>query len=319
MQRILSWIKFEIDVYNFNYNQICFKPDIIYVSSLSLLSILNGIYLKKKFKAKLVFEMRDLWPYILYSSGKFYKFNPMIILLGLIEKYGILHSNLIIALIPKIKQYLKYRGFPKKKSLASTFPVNKNFFIKTSSIKINLENNFFNICYAGNFCFDNHLYDLLKLISNIRDKSFFFHFIGTGSQKKILRNNFSHLKNIKFYEPVDYKDLHSILVKMDCNIVSFGFNEKFPIFGYELNKLNNYLMATKPVLVVGKKENLNKERGDFVFVTKNNSLLFEKKLKFIKLNYNFYLKVAKKNKKKLLVRNNLKTIFKETVYHLNNL
>lgn len=319
LQRILSWIKFEIDVYNFNYNQICFKPDIIYVSSLSLLSILNGIYLKKKFKAKLVFEMRDLWPYILYSSGKFYKFNPMIILLGLIEKYGILHSNLIIALIPKIKQYLKYRGFPKKKSLASTFPVNKNFFIKTSSIKINLENNFFNICYAGNFGFDNHLYDLLKLISNIRDKSFFFHFIGTGSQKKILRNNFSHLKNIKFYEPVDYKDLHSILVKMDCNIVSFGFNEKFPIFGYELNKLNNYLMATKPVLVVGKKENLNKERGDFVFVTKNNSLLFEKKLKFIKLNYNFYLKVAKKNKKKLLVRNNLKTIFKETVYHLNNL
>ena len=54
IQRILSWIEFELRVFTFSYDKVGFKPDIIYVSSLSLLSILNGIYLKKKFNSKLV-------------------------------------------------------------------------------------------------------------------------------------------------------------------------------------------------------------------------------------------------------------------------
>ena len=41
---------------------------------------------------------------------------------------------------------------------------------------------------------------------------------------------------------------------MDCLVVSFGFNEKYPLFGYELNKLNNYLMASKPILVWKKRK-----------------------------------------------------------------
>ena len=318
-QRIISWIKFEFNVFNFNYKKIPFKPDVIYISSLSLLTILNGIYLKKKFKAKLVFEMRDLWPYFLYTTGKFSKINPFVVLLGLIEKYGIYQSDLIVGLIPKIKQYINYRGFYTKKVFASTFPVNKNFFINNKSHTINLDNKYFNICYAGNFGFDNHLNDLLGLISEIQNKSFIFHFFGDGSQKQNLKNKFSYLKNVKFYDHVDYKDLHSILVKMDCLIVSFGFSNKYPIFGYELNKLNNYLMASKPIIVIGKKENLSKNRGEFIFVTKNNSLIFEKKLISIKSNYNFFLKIAKKNKKKLLLRNNPNAIFKKTVNNLRNL
>ena len=318
-KRILSWIKFEIKVFNFNYKKISFKPDIIYVSSLSLLSILNGIVLKKKYNAKLVFEMRDFWPYFLYTTGKFSKLNPLIILLGIIEKYGIYNSDLIISLIPKVKQYLIYRGFPKKKNLASTFPINKKFFTISKYAKIKLNKNYFNICYAGNFGFDNYLYELLNLISKNQDKSFIFHFIGDGSQKNILKIKYSHLKNVKFYNYIKYQELHSVLTRMDCLVVSFGFNEKYPLFGYELNKLNNYLMASKPILVLGKKENLGKNRGKFIFVTKNDPIIFKKKLILLKSNYKYFLKIAHQNKKKALIRNNPKVIFNETVNYLKNL
>ena len=87
LKRIYSWIIFEYRIFNFNYNIIGFKPDVIYISSPSLLTILNGVYLKKKFKAKLVFEMRDLWPYFLYTTGKFSKYNPLVVILYLIEKF----------------------------------------------------------------------------------------------------------------------------------------------------------------------------------------------------------------------------------------
>ncbi|MDC0350829.1 hypothetical protein OAM73_03200 [Candidatus Pelagibacter sp.] len=318
-KRIYSWIKFELGVFSFNYKKIGFKPDIIYISSLSLFTILNGIYLKKKFKAKLVFEMRDFWPYLLYSNGKFSKFNPLIIILGIIEKYGIYQSDLIISLIPRIRPYLKYRGFSNKNAFASTFPVKKNFFLIKKFFKINLNKKKFNICYAGNFGFDNYLDNLLNLISKVKSKLFVFHFFGNGSQKEIIKKNFSHLDNVKFYEYVDHNDLHSVLTRMDSLVVSFGFNDKYPLFGYELNKLNNYIMATKPILVVGKKGNLLKNRGKFIFVNKNNSIIFEKKLLFIKMKYNFFLKVAKMNKKKLLIRNNPTVIFNETAKHLKNL
>ena len=319
IQRILSWIKFELRVFTFSYDRVGFKPDVIYVSSLSLLSILNGIYLKKKFNSKLVFEMRDFWPYFLYTTGKFSRFNPFIILLGLIEKYGIYKSDLIVSLIPRIRQYLKYRGFSNKKTLASTFPVNKKFFSRFSNFKINIDDTKFNICYAGNFGFDNHLDSLLNLISNIKNKSFSFHFFGNGSQKNILRKKFSHLTNCKFYNHVDYKKLHSVLIQMDCLIVSFGFNNKYPLFGYELNKLNNYLMACKPILAIGSKKNLLNNRGKFIFISKNNPLFFEKKLILLKKNYKSFLKDAKINKSNLLKRNDPNKIFEHTAKQLKNL
>jgi hypothetical protein len=105
---------------------------------------------------------------------------------------------------------------------------------------------------------------------------------------------------------------------MDLLVVSFGFNKKYPIFGYELNKLNNYMMACKPIIVVGSKKNLLQSRGKFIFVTKNNPIIFKKKLLLIKKNYQHFLNVAKENKKKLLIRNNPNVIFKEIAYKLNN-
>ena len=40
-KRILSWLNFELGVFKFNYKLLNYKPDIIYISSLSLFTILN--------------------------------------------------------------------------------------------------------------------------------------------------------------------------------------------------------------------------------------------------------------------------------------
>ena len=273
--RIFSWLKFEYKVFRFKYSLIKFKPEIIYISSLSLLTILNGYYLKKKFNAKLVFEMRDLWPYFLYKSEKYSKFNPLVMSLGWIEKFGIYQSDLIISLIPRVREYLLYRGFKKKNFYASTFPVNKKYFIKKKN-NFKLDKSKFNLCYAGNFGFDNYLVDLLDLISKVKNNSFQFHFIGDGSQKNYLKQKYSHITNVVFHKKIKYENLHSVLLKMDCLMVSFGYNKKFPNFGYELNKINNYIMASKPIIVVGEKKNLYQSRGKFIFVEKKTTLYFIK-------------------------------------------
>ena len=319
LKRVWSWLSFEYYVFRFDHKKLSFIPDIIYVSSLSILTILNGIYLKKKFNAKLVFEMRDFWPFFLYRTGKFSKYNPFIMILGLVERIGIYYSDLIISLIPRINEYLKFRGFYKKKTFASTFPYDKKFFIKQKKIKIFKKKKYFNVCYAGNFGFDNYLEDLLNLISFTKDKKFVFHFFGDGSQKIYLKKKFSYLKNVIFYDHIEYQNLHSILMQMDLLLVSFGFKNKYPLYGYELNKLNNYLMSSKPILVIGSKKNLLTSRGDFIFITKNKPDIFEKKINYIIKNYNHFLNVAKKNKIKFIKRNNPNVIFNQTIEKLKAL
>lgn len=308
-KRIFAWIYFEYKVLLFNYNYLKFKPDIVYISSPSLITIINGIILKKKFDCKLVFEMRDFWPLFLIHGGKISKFNPLIILLSCVEKIGIKYSDLVVSLIPRIKDYLKYRNEPNKAFFASTFPFEKKTFKSKKLLSVN--KSFFNIAYAGNFGHDNYLDDLLELIKNLKNQTFFFYFIGEGSLKKQLTDKYQNIKNVRFIKHIESKNITPILKQMDANILSFGFESKYPKFGYELNKLNNYLMSAKPIICIGKKTNLDKSRGKFIFIEKKIPKLFETKLLFVKKNYNIFKAQARVNKILFLKRNNLNTVYSE--------
>jgi hypothetical protein len=46
-KRVFAWINFEYKVLLFNYNYLKFKPNIVYISSPSLITIINGIILKR--------------------------------------------------------------------------------------------------------------------------------------------------------------------------------------------------------------------------------------------------------------------------------
>ena len=192
-------------------------------------------------------------------------------------------------------------------------------FITDKRKNFKTDNSKFNVCYAGNFGFDNHIEDLLIFISKLQNKNFFFHLIGEGSQKKYLKKKYGILKNVKFYDSIEYSKLHTVLKKMKCLIVSFGFNSNFPLFGYELNKINNYIMAEKPILVLGSKKNLLNNRGKFVFVTKKTHNSFINQLNYIKNHYKFFLKIAKINKIKLLKRNNPEIIYEKTRQYIEYL
>ena len=73
-------------------------------------------------------------------------------------------------------------------------------------------------------------------------------------------------------------------------------------------------MAKKPILVL-EKNLLNK----FIFITNKDFKQFEKKLFLIRNKYQYFLKIAKLNKQKLLLRNDPKLIFNQTLKHLNSM
>ncbi|MFN5825056.1 MAG: hypothetical protein ACK44T_13660, partial [Sphingomonadales bacterium] len=59
--RILSWLEFEWRLWRLSKNDLP-PPSAIIVSSLSLLTIFNGLLLRRRFGCRLIFEVRDIWP-----------------------------------------------------------------------------------------------------------------------------------------------------------------------------------------------------------------------------------------------------------------
>ena len=94
IKRILSWFDFEWKLRK-RLKRITKRPDVVIVSSLSLLSILNGIWLKKKYTCKLIFEVRDIWPLVLTRISSISEYNPFYMFLARIEKKGYQKSDLI--------------------------------------------------------------------------------------------------------------------------------------------------------------------------------------------------------------------------------
>ena len=104
-KRMLSWFHFEYNLFLLSKDRLS-KPDVIVVSSLSLLTILNGIYLKRKYKCRFVLEIRDIWPLTLVEEGGFSPRNPLVKVLSFIERLGYSNADLIIGTMANLKQHV---------------------------------------------------------------------------------------------------------------------------------------------------------------------------------------------------------------------
>jgi hypothetical protein len=83
--RILSWLDFEWRLFLFPKQGLP-RPDLVIVSSLSLLTIFNGLWLKVRYRCRLVFEVRDIWPLTIIEEGGFSARNPLVMGLAMIER-----------------------------------------------------------------------------------------------------------------------------------------------------------------------------------------------------------------------------------------
>jgi hypothetical protein len=85
--RVISWLDFEWKLFRLpRRNQP--RPDVVIISSLSLLSVIYGYYIKKRYGAVLIFEVRDIWPLTMTEEGGFSRWHPLVVALALIESFG---------------------------------------------------------------------------------------------------------------------------------------------------------------------------------------------------------------------------------------
>lgn len=253
LRRILGWIDFEIKLlYFIFFKKQIRKPDVIIVSSPSILTIISGFILKVFFKAKLVFEIRDIWPLTLTEEGGFSKLNPLILILSFLEWVGYKYSDIIVGTMPNLSEHVKnILGFEKE---VFHIPIGFNFedLDKNESLpEVFLDKypkNKFIIGYAGAIGLTNALEVFFECISSLVEvDELYFVIYGEGDLKEDYIKKYGNLPNLSFLPKIEKVHLNYALSKCDLLYLS-TFPSKVWKYGQSLNKIIDYMLSSRPIL-----------------------------------------------------------------------
>lgn len=256
-RRVLSWVIFELYLFFFllgPYKRYTSKPDIIIVSSLSLLTIMNGWIAKKIFRAKLIFEIRDIWPLSTVLVAGYSEKHPLVRLLRAIEIFGYRNADAITSPLENLSEHIDNsinapylffyipHGFDVDSIKAQ--PLSSEF------LQSYIPKNKFIIGYIGNIVKAYDLETMLKCAEFLERKHPNIHFLvlGDGNHKEQLMADAAHLSNITFIPRIPKSQVASFLAR--CHIVTNYLIPK-PLFRYGVSpqKLIDYMMAGKPIIM----------------------------------------------------------------------
>jgi glycosyltransferase involved in cell wall biosynthesis len=251
-RRILSWLHFEWRLLWFPKHQLP-APDVVVVSSLSLLTVLNGLWWRMRYKCRLVFEVRDIWPLTITEEGGFKPSNPFVWGLGLIERLGYKYADAIVGTMPNLGEHVhQVLGYPKNVDCIP-MGVDAAVFASPEALPAEYEDAYlpkdkFVVAHVGSIGITNALDTFLQCAQAMQDQpNIHFLVVGDGDLRETYQQQYKHLSNLSFGPRVSKGMVQSVLVK--CDLLYFSVHvSKVWQYGQSLNKVIDYMMAGKPVL-----------------------------------------------------------------------
>lgn len=248
-QRIASWLHFEWRLLRFDTSKLP-PPDAIIVSSLSLLTILNGLRLRRRHRARLVFEIRDIWPLTLVEEGGYAPGNLFVRALGAVERLGYRRSDLIVGTMPALDRHVRevlgeereVRCVPMGFS-ARVEDVRAGGPPPPPSVAGDLV-----VGYAGTIGATNALEVLLDAARLLRDDpAIRFRVVGGGPLLTTFQEEYADLASVTWVPQVRKDEVRAQLHACDLLYLS-TYPSRVWEFGQSLNKLIDYMLSGRPVL-----------------------------------------------------------------------
>ena len=249
-KRVLKWLKFSFNLLRLPLKELS-NPDSIILSSTQPFPILPLYLLNKKIKARLIVEIKDIWPLTLVSLGSFTQRHPLIKVMSILEKFALKKSDIIVSNLPNYGAHIKELGIKKEfVYIPNGIDIDELKEIEPLSDRVikKIPDNKFIVGYTGTMGVANALEhillaaEILKTYTNI-----FFVFVGDGQEKEKLKKQSAHLKNILFIETIPKKQIQSLLSFFDICYISSQKEDLYK-YGIAANKLFDYMYSGKPVL-----------------------------------------------------------------------
>lgn len=258
IKRVINMVEFFFRLAFKRFKKLA-KPDVIITSSPHLFAAINGYLFSKKYKAKLLFEVRDLWPLALMELWGYSSNSPLIKLISVIEKFAYKHCDYTVSLLAGAEEYMIKRGLKKEKFVyipngvdletlyadISKLPERHDKIIKN----LKKEGKFI-ILYSGHHGVQNALNNLVEA-GKVLNKNSKIHLllVGKGPEKEnlIKKSRDSHLKNITFLDPISKSQMSPLIKMVDIGYVGLPKKKIFK-YGVSPNKLFEYMASGLPII-----------------------------------------------------------------------
>jgi len=250
-KRVLNWFRFTWKLLKLP-KVIADKPDAILVSSPAPFVFLGAQRLAKKFRAKLAFEVRDIWPLTLVELGGYSPKHPFIRFMQWIEDKAYCDSDVVLSNLPNLDKHVVERGISQ----------NKFAWIPNGFDMVELENaqplgrveestlpkDKFIVGYTGTLGVANALDTLIEAAELLKQEvDIVFVLVGKGKEKLSLVERAKELSNVIFIDPIPKPQMQSMLAKFDVCFVGCQDVSLYR-FGTAPNKIPEYMYSGKPIL-----------------------------------------------------------------------
>lgn len=251
-RRILSWLDFEWRLWRLPKDGLP-KPDVVIVSSLSLLTVLNGLLLRRRYKCRMVLEIRDIWPLTIIEEGGFSRWNPLVMGLGLIEKFGYRHAEAIVGTMPNLGEHVAAVLGEAKTTHCIPMGVDEAALGAGDELPVDYVERYlpqgkFIVAHAGTIGITNALDTMLDCAESMKgDDRIHFVVVGEGDLRVHYQEKYADLKNLTFAPRVPKAMVQSVLSR--CDLLYFSVHvSRVWRYGQSLNKVIDYMLAGKPVV-----------------------------------------------------------------------
>jgi glycosyltransferase involved in cell wall biosynthesis len=234
------------------------RPQLVIASSPHPFIIWGARRLSTLSNAKLIFEVRDLWPLTLIELGNISPKHPFIRLMQYFENYSYRVADRVVSLLPKADSYMIEHGMDEKKFMyipngVDTAEWNRGLAALPDSHVESLQtlrsDSRFLVGYAGNHGISNALQYLVDAAALITRYPVTIVLVGKGPEKEALQRQAAklNLNNVVFLPEIAKVAIPALLSSVD--VLYIGWNrDSLYRFGVSPNKLMDYMMAGKPVI-----------------------------------------------------------------------
>lgn len=231
--------------------------DVVIASSTYPFDIFPSRKIATMSKAKLIFEVHDLWPLSPIELGGMSRNSPYILAVQFGEDYAYKHCDEVISLLPNAKDYMISHGLDSTKFHYIPNGINIDEWSKREKIPKEIDELIVKsknegkklVCYAGSHGIANSLETLINVAKYLEHENVTFILVGDGPEKSRLENLVldKKINNVIFFSPIKKQQIPELLSKMDILYIGLQRQSLFR-FGISPNKIFDYMLAGKPIV-----------------------------------------------------------------------
>ncbi|WP_090496569.1 glycosyltransferase family 4 protein [Pseudomonas borbori] len=268
-KRIFNWFAFSWKLRGLK-SVIPDPPEAILYSSPSLVGYLGAKYLASYYRARLAFEVRDIWPLTLVELGGYSSKHPFIRFLQWVEDKAYREADVVLSNLKNSVTHMVARGMSRDKFswIPNGFSMDEVAEKQALSQATcgQLPDGKFVVGYAGTMGLANALDSLVQAADILKNNvDIAVVLVGSGKEKNNLKQlvGEKNLSNVYFVDAIPKAQIQSVLNCFDVCFIGLTGDPLFR-FGVSPNKLFDYFYSAKPVIYAI-------ESGEYTPVTDSQS------------------------------------------------